>query len=520
MVTFPAELYQQRETPVVPAVEWFEAIIDACPIAAGNRFRASEAYDIMKRYYSENHAVENESIAQAVAIGNTEGHVVGNEGIVQAPASETHIDENNTEGHVVENEGITQAPAYETHIDENNTEGNVVENEGIAQADNAAPSEVQSVTDAEEPNLFDIICNPDCFMMDGRKIRKTTEIPPRVAVYDLIAAVTDDSANVARTVRTLLKNHPVIKSNLTPFPFPHTPGGPTPVTDARGVVTIINLLSGARAARFRAASADIMVRYLGGDPTLVADIQRNAAAQQSVSEENIARMFGQDVEAHGSAAIVPFQDPVVAPPREVLVKSIMSGADSLPEPPPDEPGLYFSIVSDPDTDRIVVQGDVPTGKEVLGYGYSAKSIRARISDQHKETGSYDMLDYILSPNPFALETQLKLFLKYNKNIVQLNMTCKNKNGKQNNKTEFFAADQNDYSMIFEYILKFAQAQQSFTENRRDEIKLRRLELKTDVRKQELQNDARRLELQAAIIEKVHDDIDTENLASLLAIFSV
>lgn len=64
----------------------------------------------------------------------------------------------------------------------------------------------------------------------------------------------------------------------TSFSLHQFPGGGqqnTPVVDARGVVKIVNHLSGPRAATFRDACADIVVRYLEKDESLVQEIRRN-----------------------------------------------------------------------------------------------------------------------------------------------------------------------------------------------------------------------------------------------------
>jgi hypothetical protein len=59
------------------------------------------------------------------------------------------------------------------------------------------------------------------------------------------------------------------------------------VTDARGLVIIINMLPGRKAEQFRIACADIIVRYLGGDEALVAEIRRNKGLVETmqVSED-------------------------------------------------------------------------------------------------------------------------------------------------------------------------------------------------------------------------------------------
>lgn len=74
-------------------------------------------------------------------------------------------------------------------------------------------------------------------------------------------------------------------------------GRKTPVVGAKGLVTIMNLLQGERAARFRAAEADVLVRYLGGDLSLIQDVKGIHQAQQQMPADHPARMFGEHVEA-------------------------------------------------------------------------------------------------------------------------------------------------------------------------------------------------------------------------------
>jgi len=73
----------------------------------------------------------------------------------------------------------------------------------------------------------------------------------------------------------------------------------TPVADARGLVTILNLLPGKKAAEFRAKSADIIVRYLGGDETLIQEIKDIRELQEELRNaepEHPARIFGDTIE--------------------------------------------------------------------------------------------------------------------------------------------------------------------------------------------------------------------------------
>jgi hypothetical protein len=63
------------------------------------------------------------------------------------------------------------------------------------------------------------------------------------------------------------------------------------------MVIIINALGGARAAKFRQKFADTLVRYLGGDETLIAEIRSIREAQEQLPGGHPLRIFGQTVEA-------------------------------------------------------------------------------------------------------------------------------------------------------------------------------------------------------------------------------
>lgn len=59
----------------------------------------------------------------------------------------------------------------------------------------------------------------------------------------------------------------------------------TPVIDAKGLTKILMLLPGLRVADFRDKAADILVRYLGGDITLIPEIEKNNAIQESLPDK-------------------------------------------------------------------------------------------------------------------------------------------------------------------------------------------------------------------------------------------
>jgi hypothetical protein len=126
-------------------------------------------------------------------------------------------------------------------------------------------------------------------------IRTTPENPRRISVFDLITVMT--STNHPRdTYRTVCTQHPEVVGLIDDFMFHGQGQRPTPVVDARGAVYLMNVLQGQQASLFRIHCADVVVRYLGGDQTLIADIQRNAEIQEALPQESPMRMFGEVAE--------------------------------------------------------------------------------------------------------------------------------------------------------------------------------------------------------------------------------
>ena len=76
----------------------------------------------------------------------------------------------------------------------------------------------------------------------------------------------------------------------------------TPMTDAKGIIDIIMLLPGQQAARVRRQAAELLVRYLGGDLSLVDEVCAIRGFQEVLAAsrpEDPRRVFGEAVEATG-----------------------------------------------------------------------------------------------------------------------------------------------------------------------------------------------------------------------------
>ena len=142
-------------------------------------------------------------------------------------------------------------------------------------------------------------------------VRKTTETPPRGSVFDVIMKVKGcDSNYTDQTFRRLLAEGLIPECEEVPQNLIHancmnqTVHGevrrPVLVATAQEMVEILFALPGN--AEFRKNSAQLVVRYLGGDIGLVEEIFQLRAAQQELAvsaPEHPARIFGEAVGASG-----------------------------------------------------------------------------------------------------------------------------------------------------------------------------------------------------------------------------
>ena len=125
----------------------------------------------------------------------------------------------------------------------------------------------------------------------------------QVSVFDVIRAVTGQAPKPCRMIwYRLAEMHPELTTICGPYKFNTRGRGgaqETPATDATGITQVLMLLPGRAAAEFRKSTAKVLVRYIGGDPTLVDEIAANRAAQEQLAvedPEHPARLFGEAVE--------------------------------------------------------------------------------------------------------------------------------------------------------------------------------------------------------------------------------
>ena len=119
-----------------------------------------------------------------------------------------------------------------------------------------------------------------------------------MAVYDVLQVVTGCSAhNCSNVFSRVSQAFPEVNTGCSNFKFSGRGQRETPVAELRTIVEIIMVLPGRAASQVRKAAADVMVRYLGGDPSLVEEIAANRVQQEDMGEEEPARIFGQAIES-------------------------------------------------------------------------------------------------------------------------------------------------------------------------------------------------------------------------------
>ena len=133
----------------------------------------------------------------------------------------------------------------------------------------------------------------------------------KVSVIDVICASKGCTADTARTTYARLLG----AGEIGPFAETKCPakegrGGartPIPVASAEEIVRLLHALPGD--SEFKRNAANVLVRYLGGDETLAAEVSENRAAQEQLAAENPdhpARIFGEAVE---SGEVLPRGEP-------------------------------------------------------------------------------------------------------------------------------------------------------------------------------------------------------------------
>lgn len=151
-------------------------------------------------------------------------------------------------------------------------------------------------------------------IFNGGKVRVTSETPRRVSVFDILKIVLGEEINPRATWSRLCAECTEIVSrfgNFGNFRFPGARGAGTPVTDAQGVLHIVNALPGQRARQFRMGAMDILTRYLAGDQTLHEEINDNAARQATQPDDHPMQVFTDAIYANPKSSKYVLRSPLM-----------------------------------------------------------------------------------------------------------------------------------------------------------------------------------------------------------------
>ncbi|CBN80320.1 EsV-1-210/211 paralog [Ectocarpus siliculosus] len=126
--------------------------------------------------------------------------------------------------------------------------------------------------------------------MDGATIRADKQTK-KGSVMDTIRMVLRcDSSNANTAFGRLLQAHPELGSRCTRSKL-NGKGNETPVADAKTLIEIVWLLPGKKAHSFRRQSSEKVCRLLGGDLSLVSEIEARHATLQSTEQGRETQEF-------------------------------------------------------------------------------------------------------------------------------------------------------------------------------------------------------------------------------------
>lgn len=127
-------------------------------------------------------------------------------------------------------------------------------------------------------------------IFEGKEPRITNEY---VSVLDVIILATGQSKNAVTKIWCSLKEkyEEEVTESVRYLKFPGAGQKETPCVNAKGLVKLLMLIPGKLAQEFRNQTADIMIRYLGGDLALVNEIKHTNQLHVQNGESNIFRKF-------------------------------------------------------------------------------------------------------------------------------------------------------------------------------------------------------------------------------------
>lgn len=302
---------------------------------------------------------------------------------------------------------VNQSPDYDAEESDSEIDG-LLDGDGDEDDDEEGvgkegdDQDVEVIQPSSLADTFQVEVVNTGYMINGQRIRKTNETPTRISVYDLISAITHMTVKDAfMTFDRLQQRHSDVSTICGNIKFPGQGQRLTPVTDAKGMVMIINLLPGSNAAKFRSSTAEVLVRYLGGDKTLIDEINSNAEFQQS-SEANgsILGVFGEAVQVNNQQIVVRSSAPK------------FSDSDIVPSPDDERYKHIPEVAFAPNGVYIMCLGLDPQTRNELGMWGLGESLHHRTRTQFKAY-KFSKVTVIITcgkASPVRVENSVKNFM--------------------------------------------------------------------------------------------------------------
>jgi hypothetical protein len=281
-----------------------------------------------------------------------------------------------------------------------------------------------NATNAINPFLY-VFGEDASDIFQGKSVRVTSGTPKQVSIIDIINVVCR-AGQPHKVYNRIVEQHSSIMELVQKHKFDGPGQKPTPVTDARGLVTIIQHLPGENADRFRSGASDILVRFLGGDTTLADDVHAIAAHHDAVNSgeapANITQLFHDHVNPEQTQAIQVIETPdmsvqVIETPDVQAVQI----ANRYEFQSPTMQGKDLSMFT---KDAVYMVSFHDNGQQLIKFGHTKNPIE-RITDHLREIPNAKTYCMFETPKAEKVEAKFKRKMKYTGKLMTLKINKKN-----------------------------------------------------------------------------------------------
>ena len=283
-----------------------------------------------------------------------------------------------------------------------------------------------ATTNAINPFLY-VFGEDASGLFHGKSVRITSDTPKKVSIIDVIQIVCQAN-HPHKVYERIVDHHPSILELVQKHKFDGAGQRLTPVTDAQGLVTIIQHLPGENADRFRSGAANILVRFLGGDTTLADDVHAIAAHHDVVNSgeapANIMQIFHEAVN-YGEANITPISHAQPNPEQSQIVEapnlSIQTNNNKYAFESPTMVGKDLSMFNETSTLYMILFKT--NGEDFIKFGHTSKPMN-RIREHLREIPDAKPYCMIATTEPARAELEFKQKMNCTGKLVT--MQIKNK----------------------------------------------------------------------------------------------